>query len=171
MRSLKQNVLGAAPMFALAAALAAGAAGCDSSTMLVVTVDVRDTSVPYFTQLVIKISSVDDPSRQVSQKFISTTPGYGAEGGLPPVAIPVQETFNLGPDLSGEVLVEAQGVEIYGGTAVASGAATVNAAPKQTTRVTVTLHGLGSCGGGQAGDAGVGASAPCDAAADAPAGG
>ncbi len=158
---MKQNVLGAAAMFALSAALAAGAAGCDSSTMLVVTVDVRDTSVPYFTQLVIEISSVDEPGRQVSQKFISTTPGYGAEGGLPPVAIPVQETFNLGSDLSGEVLVEAQGVEIYGGTVVASGAATVNAVPKQTTRVTVTLRGLGSCGG--SGDGGADAAAPCDA--------
>jgi hypothetical protein len=152
-------------MFALATVLAGGVAGCDSSTMLVVTVDVRDTSVPYFTQLAIKISSVSDPSRQVSQKFISTAPGYGAEGGLPPVAIPLQETFNLDSYLSGEVLVEVQGLEIYSGAVLAAGSATANVVPKQTTNVTVTLHGLGSCGS-PGGDGGaVDASAPCDAGA------
>lgn len=152
-------------MFVLAAALAAGAAGCDSPTMLAVTVDVGNTPVPHFTQLVIKISSVDDPSRQLSQMFISTAPGYGAEGGLPPVLIPTEETFNLDSYISGPVLVEADGVEIYSGTVLARGTATVNVAPNQTTNVKVTLHGLGSCGGGT-GDGGVDAGAPCDGGAD-----
>jgi hypothetical protein len=150
----------------LAAALAAGAAGCDSPTMLVVTVDLPNTPVPHFTQLVIKISSVDDPSRSLSQMFISTAPGYGVEGGLPPVTIPLQETFNIEPSyLSGQVLVEVQGLEIYSGTVLATGSATADLVPKQTTNVTVTLHGVGSCGS-QAGDGGLAdAAAPCDAAA------
>jgi len=164
---LKQNVVRVAPMFALAAALAGVVAGCDSPTILAVTVGVRDNSVPFFTQLVIKISSVADPSRQLSQMFISTAPGYGAEGGLPSVAIPVRETFNIEPSyLSGQVLVQAQGVEIYGGTVVAQGAVTADLVPNQTTNVTVTLHGLGSCGGPTV-DGGVDAGAPCDGGADA----
>ena len=76
--------------------------------MLVVTVDVRDNSVPHFTQLAIDLSSVADPSRQLSQTFISTDPGYGVEGGLPAVSLPRQVTFTLEPSyLSGEEIGRA----------------------------------------------------------------
>ncbi len=146
------------------AALALG--GCDSSTMLVVTVEVRDNSVPHFTQLVIDLSSVADPSRQLSQTFISTDPGYGTEGGLPPVSLPRQVSFTLEPSyLSGEVLVEAEGREIYGATVLASGTATANVVAQQKTAVTVTLHGLGAACSADGGVAD--AASPCDGGLDA----
>ncbi|HEY4186376.1 MAG TPA: hypothetical protein VGP07_14975 [Polyangia bacterium] len=146
-------------------ALAAGITACDSSTTVVVTVDVGDNSVPHFTQLVIKISSVADPTRSLSQQFISTTPGYGTEGGLPPIYLPQQDTFTIEPSyLSGPVLVEAQGLEIYGGEVLASGSVTADVVAQQKTAVTVTLRGLGmAC----APDGGVGdAGSACDGSAD-----
>jgi hypothetical protein len=125
--------------------LAAVVVACDNSTTLVVTVDVRDNSVPHFTQLVIKISSVADPSRELSQMFISTAPGYGAEGGLPAISVPQQDTFTIEPSyLSGPVLVEAQGLEIYSGAVLASGSANADIVAQQKSGVTVTLHGLGA---------------------------
>ena len=158
-----------------AVALAAVLVGCDSSTTLVVTVDVRDNSVPFFTQLNIKISSVADPSRQISQMFITTAPGFGSEGGLPPVTIPQQDTFTLQPSyLSGQVLVEVEGVDIVSGSVLARGSATAEVIAKQQAQVTVTLHGLGGgCatpadGGADAADA---AAPPCDGGADAQSGG
>jgi hypothetical protein len=169
MRGLKKIVRPAAPLLAVAAALAALAGGCDSSTTLVVTVDVRDNSVPHFTQLVIEISSVADPSRQLSQMFISTALGYGAEGGLPAVNLPQQDTFTLEPSyLSGPVLVAARGIDIASGAILATGSATAEVVAKQKTAVTVTLHGLGA---GCSADAGaVDAAAPCDAGVDASSG-
>ncbi len=109
-------------------------AGCDSSTTLVVTVDVRDNSVPFFTQLDIEISSVADPSHEISQMFITTAPGFGSEGGLPPVTLPQQDTFTLQPSyLSGQVLVEVEGVDIVSGSVLAHGNATVEVVAKQQT--------------------------------------
>ncbi len=162
-------------MLVVAVALAAVLAGCDSSTTLVVTVDVRDNSVPFFTQLNIKISSVADPSREISQMFITTAPGFGAEGGLPPVTLPQQDTFTLEPSyLSGQVLVEVAGVDIVTGTVLARGSATAEVVAKQQAQVTVTLHGLGGAcptptdAGADATDA---VNAPCDGGADAQSGG
>ena len=127
-----------------AAALAAVLAGCDNPTTLVVTVDVQDNSVPFFTQLDIKISSVADPSRAISQMFITTAPGFGSEGGLPPVTLPQQDTFTLEPSyLSGQVLVAAEGVDIASGAVLARGSATAEVVAKHQGQVTVTLHGLG----------------------------
>jgi hypothetical protein len=156
--------LGRAHSILAVAALALGLGGCDSSTTLVVTVDVRDNSVPHFTQLVIDLSSVADPSRQLSQMFLSTAPGYGVEGGLPAVILPRQVSFTLEPSyLSGEVLVEAEGLEIYGATVLAGGTATANVVAHQTTAVTVTLHGVATCSA----DGGVAdAASPCDGGAD-----
>jgi hypothetical protein len=167
-QTLREIVRRAGPLLAVAA-LAALVGGCDSSTTLVVTVDVRDTSVPHFTQLVIEISSVADPTRTLSQMFISTTPGYGAEGGLPAIYLPQQDTFTIEPSyISGPVLVEARGLEIYSGAVLASGSASADVVAKQKTAVTVTLHGLGaSC----LGDGGVAdAAPPCDAGGDASSG-
>ncbi len=147
-------------------ALAFTLGGCDSSTTLVVTVDVRDSSVPHFTQLVIDVSSVADPSRQLSQMFISTDPGYGTEGGLPPVSLPRQVSFTLEPSyLSGEVLVEAEGREIYSGTVLARGAAMANVVANQKEAVTVTLHGLGATCSADGGVAD--ATSTCDGGLDA----
>ena len=155
-------------MLVAAAALATLLGGCDSPTTLVVTIGVGDTSVPFFTQLDIKISSVADPSREISQMFITTAPGYGAEGGLPPVTLPQQETFTLEPSyLSGQVLVAVEGLDIISGAVLAIGSATADVVAKQRAQVTVTLHGLGSsCStdGGVGADA---AAAPCDGSADA----
>lgn len=164
-RRLTKKLIRAFSLLA-AVALATGIAGCDSSTTLVVTVNVRDDSVPHFTQLVIKISSLADPTRSLSQQFISTTPGYGTEGGLPPIYLPRQVSFTIEPSyLSGPVLVEAQGLEIYSSEILASGNATADVVAQHKTDVTVTLRGLGAtC----AGDGGVvDASAPCDGGADA----
>jgi hypothetical protein len=160
-RSVKQIVRRAVPLFALAAIMG----GCSSATTLVVTVDVRDNSVPYFTQLVIKISGVADPTRSLSQMFISTTPGYGAEGGLPSIRLPQQQSFNIEPSyLSGPVLVEAQGLEIYSSKVLASGSANADLVANQKTAVTVTLHGLG---GSCPTDGGVAdAASPCDGGVD-----
>jgi hypothetical protein len=158
---LKKIVRRAVPSFAAAAALAALVAGCDSSTTLVVTVDVQDNSVPHFTQLTVEISSVADPTRTLSQMFISTTPGYGAEGGLPYVPLPQQDSFTIEPSyISGPVLVEARGLEIYGGQILASGSATADLVAKQRTAVTVTLRGLGATCSGDGGVAD--AASPCD---------
>jgi hypothetical protein len=145
------------------ASLVACLVGCSSPTTLVVTVDVQDSSVPHFTQLTINISGVADPSRQLSQMFLSTNPGYGVEGGLPAVILPQQVAFTIEPSyLSGQVLVDAEGAEIYSGTVLARGEAMANVVANQTTAVTVTLHGLGAtCPT----DGGVAASA-CDGSAD-----
>jgi hypothetical protein len=163
--SANKTLARALSVFAFAL-LTASISSCDSPTTLVVTVDVRDNSVPHFTQLVIKISSVADPTRELSQMFISTMPGYGAEGGLPAIPLPQQDTFTIEPSyLTGPVLVEAQGLEIYSSTVLASGSAMTDIVAKQKTAVTVTLHGLGaSCpGDGGAADA----ASPCDGGADA----
>ncbi|HEX3903193.1 MAG TPA: hypothetical protein VH853_10115 [Polyangia bacterium] len=172
MRNLKQTVRRARQVVVVAAALAAVLAGCDSPTTLEVTVEVADTSVPFFTQLTIKISSVADPTREISQMFITTAPGYGAEGGLPPVSLPQQDTFTLEPSyISGEVLVAVQGLDIVSGAVLATGSATAEVVAKQQAQVTVTLHGLGS---GCPADGGVGADAAagsCDAGAEARPGG
>lgn len=170
MRNSRQTVRRARQLVVVAATLAAALAGCDSPTTLVVTVDVADTSVPFFTQLNIKISSVADPSHEISQRFITTAPGYGAEGGLPPVSLPQQDTFTLEPSyLSGQVLVAVEGLDIISGAVLATGSATAQVVAKQQTQVTVTLHGLGS---GCPTDGGVAdAAAPCDGGADARPGG
>jgi hypothetical protein len=163
---LKQIVRGAVPLVALAAIIG----GCSSPTTLVVNVDyVRDNSGPSFTELVIEVSSVADPTRSLSQMFISTTPGYGAEGGLPSIRLPQQESFNIEPSyLSGPVLVEAQGLEIYSSKVLASGSANADLVANQKTAVTVTLHGLG---GRCPTDGGVAnAASPCDGSADASSG-
>jgi hypothetical protein len=149
-------------------ALAAAVAGCDSATTLVVTVTVGDTSVPHFTELAINIASVADPTHRITQMFISTAPGYGTEGGLPAIALPQMDSFTIDPAyISGPVLVEVQGLEIYSGTVLATGSAPADVVAKQTTPVTVTLHGLGACPG----DGGAADASPCDAGADAPSGG
>ena len=169
MSSLKKRVGRAFSILAVTA-LALGLGACDSSTTLVVTVDVRDNSVPHFTQLVIDISSVADPSRKLSQMFISTDPGYGVEGGLPAISLPREVSFTIEPSyLSGEVLVAAEGLEIYGATLLASGSAMANLVANQKTAVTVTLHGLGaSCSADGGADA---TAAPCDGGPDAAPGG
>jgi hypothetical protein len=166
---LKRIVVRAVSTLAFAA-LAGGFAGCDNSTVLVVKVDVQDYSVPPFTQLAIKISSVADPTRSLSQMFISTTPGYGSEGGLPPIDLPQEIPFTIQPSyLSGPVLVEAQGLEIYSSEVLASGSATADVVANQEKTVTVTLHGLG---GTCSADGGVSdAASPCDGGLDAASGG
>ncbi len=169
MHTLREIARRAGPLLAVAA-LAAVVGGCDSATTLVVTVDVRDNSVPHFTQLVIEISSVADPTRTLSQMFIATTPGYGAEGGLPAIYLPQQDTFTIEPSyISGPVLVEARGLEIYGGEVLASGSASADVVAKQKTAVTVTLHGLGANCSGDGGIAD--AAPPCDGGGNALPGG
>jgi hypothetical protein len=102
--------------------------------------------------------------------FLSTAPGYGVEGGLPAVILPRQVSFTLEPSyLSGEVLVEAEGLEIYGATVLASGTATANVVAQQKTAVTVTLHGLGAACSADGGVAD--AASPCDGGLDAAPGG
>jgi hypothetical protein len=157
---------------AVAAAFATSATACSSETKLVVTVEVRDTSVPFVTQLDYLIASVADPSHFLAQNFVTSTPGYGPEGGLPPVVLPQQQTFAIDPSyISGEVLVDVYGIDLAAGTFLARGAATATIVAKQETDVTVVLHGLGA---GCAADAGpIDSSAPCDGGADVapPAGG
>src|SRR5262249_50729012 len=93
-----------------------------------------------------------------------TTPGYGVEGGLPSISLPQQQTFTIEPSyLSGPVLVEAQGLEIYGSDLLAAGSANADIVAHQKTSVTVTLHGLGGAGDGGAVDA----ASACDGGADA----
>jgi hypothetical protein len=165
-RRLREIVRRAALLLTVAGALAALVGGCDGATTLVVTVDVRDTSVPHFTQLVIEISSVADPTRTLSQMFISTTPGYGTEGGLPAIYLPRQDSFTIEPSyISGPVLVEARGLEIYSGEVLAIGSASADVVAKQKTAVTVTLHGLGANCSGDGGAAD--AATPCDGGVDA----
>jgi hypothetical protein len=97
--------------------------------------------------------------------FLSTDPGYGVEGGLPAVVLPREITFTLDPSyLSGEVLVEAEGLEIYGATLLARGTATANVVANQKAAVTVTLHGLGATCPADGGLAD--AASPCDGGVD-----
>jgi hypothetical protein len=151
---------------AVVATFAASASGCSSETKLVVTVEVRDTSVPFFTQIDYEITSVADPSHFIAQNFVTSTPGYNAEGGLPAVVLPQQQTFAIDSSFpSGQVLVDVYGVDLASGTFLARGAATATVVAKQEADVTVVLHGLGT---GCSVDAGpVDSSAPCDGGADA----
>lgn len=147
------------------------AAGCSSSqTILVVTVDVEDYSVPLVTELRFGISSVSDPSHAITQMFLSTTPGYTADGSLPPVYLPNRQPFTIDPNyLSGAVTVAVDGVDNDSGAILAHGQADGEIVPHQQTEVTVTLHGpaIGCPSDGGAADAG----SPCDGGADARSGG
>ena len=76
--------------------------------------------------------------------FITTAPGFGSEGGLPPVTLPQQDTFTLEPSyLSGQVLVAAEGVDIASGAVLARGSATAEVVAKHQGQVTVTSTGSG----------------------------
>jgi hypothetical protein len=151
----------------VAAAILVSLAGCSSpQTILVVTVEVEDYSVPLVTELHFAISSVSDPSHGIAQMFLSTTPGFTADGGLPPVYLPDRQPFTIDPNyLSGAVTVAVEGVDNSSGAVLARGQAAGDIVPNQQTEVTVTLHGpaIGCMADGGAADS----HNPCDGGAEA----
>ena len=164
------RVFGLASVVAVATLL--GAAGCSSSpTILVVTVDVEDYSVPLVSELRFSISSLSDPSHVITQMFLSTTPGFTADGSLPPVYLPDRQPFTIDPNyLTGAVTVEVNGVDNNSGAVLAHGQADGEIVPHQQMEVTVTLHGppIGCPSDGGAADD---ASTSCDGGLDARPGG
>jgi hypothetical protein len=150
------------PLVALAL-LALG--GCSSSgTSLLVTVNVEDFSVPFFTELDITVSNAADPSRAVTTRIV--TPGNGtSEGGLPPFPLPFQLPFTVDPALVSDTAnVEADGIDNNSGALLARGVTQVTVVPQHQTPVTVTLHGLSTCAGD--GAASTDGGAACDGGSD-----
>jgi hypothetical protein len=154
--------MGTGLVFALG--LAAGAAGCSNSqTSLLVTVNVVDRSVPFFTEIDFTVSSAADPTHLQSAKLVSAG-NATFDGGLPPIPLPYQLLIVVDTSyISDTARVEVDGIDNSSGAVRARGLAEANVVANHQTPVTVTLYGPTSC----ATDAGLFDAAPspsCDAA-------
>ena len=166
MRKEPDRRLPARVALAVGLLLAVGASCSNTQTGLLVTVDVVDRSVPFFTEIDFTVSSVADPTHVQSAKLVSAG-NATFDGGLPPIPLPYQLLIVVNQSyLSDAAIVEVDGVDNSSGTVRARGRAETDVVVNQQTPVTVTLFGPTSC----ATDAGLFDAAPaltCGGGADA----